>query len=347
MRYCVWLIGISVLVGSRGWAAEPEYRGKPLSHWQSKLKDKDGKVRVTAAEALGQTGLAARAAIPSLIELLSDKEWKVRHAAAEVLEKMGPEAKAAIPALTELLRDEKRIVRVAAAEALAKMGPEPKSTAISILIELLRDKTGEVPRPRVFSTHGFPEEQRLEWNARVRAAGALGKMGPEAKRAIPALTELLRDEEYDLRFSAASALKGIGMSAIPALMESLRDREWTARQASALALGMMGPEAKVAVPVLIELLRDKEENVRSFAAWALGKIGPEARTAIPVLIDLLRDKESNVRRNAAEDLGTNGSGGPGGDPGPDGIAPRSEGAGPLDRRQCPGQDGTRGQVRYP
>src|SRR5262249_23615466 len=59
---------------------------------------------------------------------------------------------------------------------------------------------------------------------RHTAAGALGRIGPEAKAAVPALTNLLKDHD---------------------------DR---VRDAAAWALGLMGPESKAAVPTLTDAL---------------------------------------------------------------------------------------------
>lgn len=149
------------------------------------------------------------------------------------------------------------------------------------------------------------------------AARALGKMGPEAKGAVPALTEMLRDQAtYTVPFrgvvetpfgkmatvgkkmvyvraNAAEALGSIGPeaeAAIPALLESLQDWQAEVRKAAADALGNIGPTAKEAVPDLTRLLRDKESGVRGFAARALGKIGSEAKPAIRALTELLHDE---------------------------------------------------------
>jgi HEAT repeat protein len=50
---------------------------------------------------------------------------------------------------------------------------------------------------------------------RVAAAEALGKIGSEAKEAIPALIKALQDEEPVVRWAAVGALERIGMEAIP------------------------------------------------------------------------------------------------------------------------------------
>ena len=86
----------------------------------------------------------------------------------------------------------------------------------------------------------------------ITAAEALVKLGSEAKGAVPALSEALRDELAYVRERAAQALKRIG------------------------------PEAKAAVPALIKALRDADVDVRRAAVSALKKIDPEtAATSDP------------------------------------------------------------------
>jgi 3-methyladenine DNA glycosylase AlkC len=74
------------------------------------------------------------------------------------------------------------------------------------------------------------------------AARSLARFGPEAKAAVPALIEALKDEDKATRVSAASSL------------------------------GQIGPAAKDAVPALIEAVKDKNVFVSSSAASALRQI---------------------------------------------------------------------------
>jgi HEAT repeat protein len=90
------------------------------------LADQNGKVRESAARALGTIGPAT--VVSSLMELLADKNDHVRLAAASALGQIGPEAKIAIPALTQLLDDEFEFnekVRQSAAESLQEINPRP------------------------------------------------------------------------------------------------------------------------------------------------------------------------------------------------------------------------------
>jgi hypothetical protein len=64
------LFVVSSLPVGFGWAAEPAYRGRPLSQWLSQLQNKDPNIRSEAAQALGGFGPEAKIAIPDLIELL-------------------------------------------------------------------------------------------------------------------------------------------------------------------------------------------------------------------------------------------------------------------------------------
>jgi HEAT repeat protein len=54
------------------------------------LKDNVPMVRMAAAEALGEIGPAAMAAIPALTEALTDPSWMVQASAAWALVDIGP-----------------------------------------------------------------------------------------------------------------------------------------------------------------------------------------------------------------------------------------------------------------
>ena len=115
---------------------------------------------------------------------------------------------------------------------------------------------------------------------RSNAARALARLGPEAKAAVPALSEALKDEEAFVRGYAASALSGIGPAAVPALSKALKDEERDVRVSAAAALARLGPaEAKAAVPALSEALKDEVANVRRAAARALDQIRSDTNAA--------------------------------------------------------------------
>ena len=114
---------------------------------------------------------------------------------------------------------------------------------------------------------------------------------------MPALVELLKDKEWDVRMVVARSLGEFGPNAkvaVPTLMQLLSDKRWEVRSASAEALGLIGPESKDAIRALTELLKDRNAFVRRAAAEGLGGIGPEARAAIPALIELVKGKGASI-----------------------------------------------------
>jgi HEAT repeat protein len=158
--------------------------------------------------------------------------------------------------------------------------------------------------PKLLADLGSKDAQ-----ARTRAALALGELGPDAQRAIPALFKVLKDGDENLARDAAQALRAIGAPSrddLPLLIAGLRDNSPRVRGYAVEALGKMGPEARSAVPNLVPVLRAKETDpeLRQQAARCLGQIGAAAATeGVPALSEALKDSEAVVREAAAEALG--------------------------------------------
>ncbi|MBN2453282.1 MAG: HEAT repeat domain-containing protein, partial [Candidatus Omnitrophica bacterium] len=126
------------------------------------LGDKNDDVRKNAAEALGRIGQAAKDAVPALVKALGDKNDVVRKNAAETLGRIGPDAKDAVPELIQAVDD----IGNAAAEAIGKIG----LPAVPALIQALKDKN---------------------YFIRDEAAEILGRIGPAAKAAVPAIIQYM------------------------------------------------------------------------------------------------------------------------------------------------------------
>ncbi len=148
------------------------------------LKDKDSKVFMGAAGELARIGSAARKAAPALLQRLQDDDGGVRcHAAYALRHVIGPEAEHAIPALTKALNDKNGHVRNGAVLALGKIG----EAAVPALVDALNHE-----------------------NVRRSTIMVLGRLGPKAKAADPALSELLKNEKDEqVRKRIESALKAI------------------------------------------------------------------------------------------------------------------------------------------
>ena len=81
------------------------------------------------------------------------------------------------------------------------------------------------------------------------AVYALGQLG--LGYAMPALIQVLQDQNWDVRNSAAMALGNIGKDAVPALIQTLQDQNWDVRGNAANTLGEIEEGAIDAVPALI------------------------------------------------------------------------------------------------
>lgn len=116
------------------------------------------------------------------------------------------------------------------------------------------------------------------------ASTALHNIGPAI---IPFLMKALKHENSLVREAAARGLYGFApqaQKAIPALTDALKDSDAFVRQWVTTALQNLahhfGPVVKVAVPGLADLLKDKDFMVREWAAHALGTIGAAAGAAL-------------------------------------------------------------------
>ena len=151
--------------------------------------------------------------------------------------------------------------------------------------------------------HPRPHYRALQdENPRIRQAVAkvLGKLGPDAKQAVPALMAALKDTTKTERQSIAEALGKLKVKeAIPALIAALKDSDPWVRGSAASALGAIGPDARAAVPDLIDALKDDTEIMRIPAAFALNPIEASGKDAIRALGAAFKDPVSMVRDASA------------------------------------------------
>ncbi len=179
--------------------------------------------KMRRGQVLSQAERHGARAIPQLIEALEDEDALVQENAILSLSKFGPESKDAVPALARTLLEATTggyadLIARDAAEALGKIGPDA-APAIPALVEAIK-------RGSIFSDAIEADDVDL---VRTYASKALAKIGPAA---LPALSELLTDDNPNIRY-------------------------WTVK-----ALGQMGAESKPALPCLVEALQDDNEVVR-------------------------------------------------------------------------------------
>lgn len=287
------------------------------------LQHKDAAVRLEASQYLRMTGPAAKLAVPALTKLLDDTSPEVKleaalalvgvdaaHGpaavpaltqglklnealaarAAKALADIGPPAKAALPDLLAKFDAKNAHLRLYAAEAAARIDPAHAPKAVEVLVALLKDKKHQ--------------------SSMVRSYGlaALKHIGPSAKPALPALTDLLKDDG-PFHFDVAAAMLAIDPESKPAV-------EWLRTVLRVLSGGPnpdyedadevlervpeLGAAAAPLVPALAPLLKSKVLRQRRWAIEALGAIGPASKMTLPDLKALAAsDSREDVRKLAA------------------------------------------------
>jgi HEAT repeat protein len=155
-------------------------------------------------------------------------------------------------------------------------------------------------------------------DARREAARKIGDLGPDAKKAGPALVNLLKtDKDLFVRRFAAQSLGRIDADpklAVPVLSGLLKENVKELTEAAVTSLGRMGPAAVVALSEVMQMKSsagkgdkktpkgpDSTAYLKSKAAQALGNIGAASKPAVPSLVSALKDP--TVRTDAVVALG--------------------------------------------
>jgi hypothetical protein len=135
-----------------------------------------------------------------------------------------------------------------------------------------------------------------EKEARESATWALGKIGLDAKAAVPPLIETAKmDREHGLAAEALGRIGAEAKAAVPILVMLLDQSSAQARIRIALAHWRITGHEETAVKVLTASLTDEQSAVRCAAADALGEMGPKAKAAVPALIAMTKKKTGDDR----------------------------------------------------
>jgi HEAT repeat protein len=290
------------------------------------LRDRQTEARRLAATMLGKVGPEASQAVQPLIEALSDSDVLVRRYAAEDLSAFGQAAAEALPELESLLGEDEW-TQVVGAEAILKIAPCRSEELVPILVAALRSGSsriryratqtlGELPLVSALAVSGLIDALDDEEEVvRAGALWALGRLGPAAVPAIPALTAILQGYGMDgddvlIRGMAASVLGDIGpeaRQAVPDLIECLDQSEHglattRLRLQVARAIWRIEQEPSFLLSIGIKALGDPKWSLRRLAAQWLGDLGSTARAVVPHLERAFKDAHPFVRQQVASSL---------------------------------------------
>jgi HEAT repeat protein len=209
--------GAAVVLGGLG-AGTPAVV-VPALKWA--LKDTDPAVRAAAAGSLSVRGVRDSEVAAVLLERLGSRDLEVRNAAIGSLFSLGPAAKPAVPLLLRILADpDEGAARASAAELLGRVGEGVAGVEPALVATLASDD----PYLRVF------------------AASALTMLDTQDPRAFPPLVRLFADPDSGTRGAAEQALEHFGARAVPALLEMARDKDPDVRRAALNALLRARPD---------------------------------------------------------------------------------------------------------
>lgn len=263
------------------------------------LDEADDTDRRAAAEALGMVGPLPETARQALLAALHDSEFDVRVAAAHALARHGERAGTLLPVLLPLVSDAAPDLCQDALRAIQTLGPDADAAVPRLIGALSLD--GMV----AMGFAGTATDLSVTASVVVETLAAIGPS------AVPALIDALWSADPEVRWLAADALGRIGppaVVAVPALRDRLNDRgtvgvlvgcvgyEALVSQNVALALWHIGPPAAGAVPDLIALIKrtdsgdpewSRENTCFREAVIALRHIAPGNAQAAAALRSML------------------------------------------------------------
>jgi len=181
--------------------------------------------------------------------------------------------------------------RVASKPAAAERRTEKAPEATTDMVSLCPHADGEV-RDLVASL------KESDTDGLKRGIHRLGRMGPEAKGAAPALMHLLKHKDGFVRTHSALALARMQASppeAVQTVVDGLKSTDPGLRSFAAAVLAEMGPQATEALSTLAESLKDRDGYVRLHAAEVLIRYDRWSYEALETLLGGLSDKDENIR----------------------------------------------------
>lgn len=276
----------------------------------------DNDASICAVRALGELGADAIDAVPAILDRVRKQPLEDRYNSD--LERYRHHAKAALAkicrsrpsTLVTAAKDADARIRACATESLGEIGG-PSHIAAQPIVTALEDQ---------------------DYRVRLRAIRSLASARIDARTAVPALINLLREERrsqearerkgggYDpergpldpneIPREAITVLGSYGADAAPAVTALIEELRRGCTNEAGDALGKIG---KAAVPKLVKTLGDRDPrgfpfespvnlpsriaHTRLGAARSLGLIGPDAQDAVVPLLGLLDETDDGIERN--------------------------------------------------
>ena len=225
------------------------------------LEDGDRSVRLTATATVRELGLQHEPLVQRVANNLTDDVDLLRES-LETIASFGPQSEALVQNVSHILQHERSEIRSLAIKAMAAIDQQ-----VPRKVEVLRSMLDDG-----------------DWEVRRQAGTELGKLGPEAKAAVPRLFELLSsDQDSEYSNQSLEEINAAPVEAVPMLISKLESSERRARFHAMTLLGKIGPAAAEAIPKLEEMLEkladskdDRDEFRRNRLRETIRAIRPES-----------------------------------------------------------------------
>ena len=213
--------------------------------------------------------------------------------------------------MQEEKKEEKRLNRTFAQwKALFEAN---KTTRARTSILIVMGSFGGKHKDVLVTITGYMLDPKMDVQVRRMSVQVLGKMGKEAKKAIPAIMDVLtKAESEELRESAARALGGdllpvVSAQEFPTLAKSLYDKHKGTRLAIAELFNEAGEKSRVVFDQILKAAKNDQPDplTRMFLIKTLVQFPDNAPEYLPVLVTIADDKKADLglRKLAVQELG--------------------------------------------
>jgi HEAT repeat protein len=271
-----------------------------LVHLLPVTRDPEATIRFTAVQSLTLYQEAPEA-VRALVDAVYDSESKVRVAAGAALIQLGPAAKDALPRLLGLLKEDNLDIQTLAFAAIMAIGNPEDAELLRVLDDLNGTfgwAAGPAPKPVEAKENIGRLTQALEDASATRRLGAvlaLGKLGRQAKDAVPWLLRRLNDPNRAVLAATVLVLplidpvqKTEGKTCEMLIGESWNSLRSTKKVDADELVQLYLLTSTLTCPRGLPVPADKklQETVQSAQAWAAKAVDnlPQSPSALPALV---------------------------------------------------------------
>ena len=322
-----WQVRVRAIAGLTSVKKNDSFYLEALPLIESAVEDSNEMVRQAAIPFLGDLGSGGGKAVPILRRVLNNSVPSEVRAAIYALGKVGPDAISALPKLLELLSTDDEDQHKALCWSLGMIGLE----AVDPLINGTESDDSRVKLGCIcaLGNMGPMAAKSLPFIAnfltsknhiiRIEAAKAIGNLRAvaEVSNYVSSLISVLSDQDPDVRWTAAEALRKIGtdeamkawssyedIGTVAAYLKQLSNGDKAVRLHAAEGLfTAIGEDSVLDFEVLKRALRDTYPKVVVSLCVAISKIGELGLPLESDLVELLSSSDQTIRACAAQCLG--------------------------------------------